>query len=76
MFKGSFTALITPFKNGKFDETSFRSLIDFQIDSGKSCVLLYFWQSRAREFCYTSARFGDSPAEPFANANKKQIKHE
>ena len=34
MFKGSFTALITPFKNGKFDETSFRSLIDFQIDSG------------------------------------------
>jgi 4-hydroxy-tetrahydrodipicolinate synthase len=34
MFKGSFTALITPFKNGKFDETSFRSLIDFQINSG------------------------------------------
>ena len=34
MFRGSFTALITPFKNGKFDETSFRSLIDFQIDSG------------------------------------------
>ncbi len=34
MFKGSFTALITPFKNGKFDEASFRSLIDFQINSG------------------------------------------
>ncbi len=34
MFKGSFTALITPFKNGKFDEISFRSLIDFQINSG------------------------------------------
>ena len=34
MFKGSFTALITPFKNGKFDETSFRSLVDFQINSG------------------------------------------
>ena len=34
MFKGSFTALITPFNNGKFDETSFRSLIDFQINSG------------------------------------------
>ena len=34
MFKGSFTALITPFKDGKFDETSFRSLIDFQLKSG------------------------------------------
>ena len=34
MFKGSFTALITPFKDGEFDETSFRSLIDFQLKSG------------------------------------------
>ena len=34
MFKGSFTALITPFKDGKFDESSFRSLIDFQLESG------------------------------------------
>ena len=34
MFKGSFTALITPFKNGNFDEASFRSIIDFQLDSG------------------------------------------
>ena len=34
MFKGSFTALITPFKDGKFDEASFRSLIDFQLVSG------------------------------------------
>ena len=34
MFKGSFTALITPFTEGRFDENSFRSLIDFQIESG------------------------------------------
>ncbi len=34
MLKGSFTALITPFKNGKIDEESFRSFIDFQIDGG------------------------------------------
>ena len=34
MFKGSFTALITPFTNGNFDEASFRSIIDFQLDSG------------------------------------------
>ena len=34
MFKGSFTALITPFKDEKIDEESFRSFIDFQIESG------------------------------------------
>ena len=34
MFKGVFTALLTPFKNGELDEVSFRSFIDFQIDSG------------------------------------------
>ena len=34
MFKGVFTALLTPFKNGVIDESSFRSFIDFQIDSG------------------------------------------
>ena len=34
MLKGSFTALITPFRNGKIDEESFRSFINFQIDSG------------------------------------------
>ena len=34
MFKGVFTALLTPFKNGALDEVSFRSFIDFQIVSG------------------------------------------
>ena len=34
MFKGVFTALLTPFKNGELDEVSFRSFIDFQIESG------------------------------------------
>ncbi len=34
MFKGIYTALITPFKNGKIDEDSYRSFIDFQINSG------------------------------------------
>ena len=34
MFKGVFTALLTPFKNGVLDEVSFRSFIDFQIESG------------------------------------------
>ena len=34
MFKGSYTALITPFSNGAFDEDAFRKLVDFQIKSG------------------------------------------
>jgi 4-hydroxy-tetrahydrodipicolinate synthase len=34
MFKGSFTALITPFHNGAFDEDAFRKLVEFQIKSG------------------------------------------
>ena len=33
-FAGSFTALITPFANGKIDEAAFRKLVDFQIESG------------------------------------------
>ena len=34
MFKGSHTALITPFDGKSIDEKSFRSLIDFQISEG------------------------------------------
>ena len=33
-FKGSMTALITPFKNGKLDEEAFNKLIDNQINEG------------------------------------------
>ena len=34
MFKGSFTALITPFKGGKVDEAAFKRLVDWQIAEG------------------------------------------
>ncbi len=34
MFNGVFTALITPFKDNRIDEQSFRSFIDFQIKEG------------------------------------------
>lgn len=34
MFKGSYTALITPFKNGRVDEEAFRRLVDWQIAEG------------------------------------------
>ena len=33
-FRGSFTALITPFKNGKVDEESFARFVDWQIAQG------------------------------------------
>ena len=33
-FTGSYTALITPFSNGKVDEAAFRKLVDFQIENG------------------------------------------
>jgi 4-hydroxy-tetrahydrodipicolinate synthase len=36
MFSGTYTALVTPFKNGAIDEAAFRRLIDFQIDNGVS----------------------------------------
>lgn len=34
MFKGSYVAIATPFKNGKPDEEAFRRLIEFQIENG------------------------------------------
>src|SRR5216110_1185239 len=33
-FRGSFTALITPFKNGSVDEKAFRDLVEWQIAEG------------------------------------------
>ncbi len=33
-FKGSITALITPFKNGKVDDRAFQKLVEWQIDQG------------------------------------------
>jgi 4-hydroxy-tetrahydrodipicolinate synthase len=33
-FRGSFTALVTPFKNGSLDEGAFRGLVNWQIDEG------------------------------------------
>jgi 4-hydroxy-tetrahydrodipicolinate synthase len=33
-FRGSFTALVTPFKNGSLDEKGFRDLVEWQISEG------------------------------------------
>ena len=34
MFTGTYTAIVTPFKNGKIDEPAFERLIEFQIKGG------------------------------------------
>ncbi len=40
IFKGTATALITPFKNGEIDFLSLRNIIDFQIDSGIDALVI------------------------------------
>jgi 4-hydroxy-tetrahydrodipicolinate synthase len=35
-FRGSFTALVTPFKNGSLDEKAFRDIVEWQIAEGTS----------------------------------------
>jgi 4-hydroxy-tetrahydrodipicolinate synthase len=39
MFRGTYTALVTPFRNGEVDEAAFESLIEWQIESGISGVV-------------------------------------
>lgn len=40
IFKGAATALITPFKNGKIDFEAFENLIEFQVESGISALVV------------------------------------
>ena len=39
MFRGSIVALITPFRDGAFDELAYRALIDWQIDEGTEALV-------------------------------------
>lgn len=39
MFKGSFVAIVTPYKNGKVDEKKFRELIGFHIKNGTNGIV-------------------------------------
>lgn len=39
MFSGSIPALVTPFRDGSFDEAAFRRLVDWQIESGSSALV-------------------------------------
>ena len=66
MFKGAFTALVTPFKNNGIDEAAFRNFIAFQIDegtnglvpcgtTGESATLTYEEHKRVVEITVTAA---------------------
>src|ERR1041384_4475276 len=39
MFRGSFTALVTPFRNGTFDRATFEKQIDFQATNRTSGIV-------------------------------------
>lgn len=39
MFSGSIPALVTPFRDGTFDERAFRRLVDWQIENGSSALV-------------------------------------
>lgn len=39
MFSGSIPALVTPFRNGLFDEAAFRAFVDWQIEQGSSALV-------------------------------------
>jgi 4-hydroxy-tetrahydrodipicolinate synthase len=39
MFSGSIPALVTPFRDGSFDEAAFRRLVDWQIEAGSAALV-------------------------------------
>jgi len=66
-FRGSFTALVTPFKNGSVDEQAFRALVDWQIEegtnglvpvgtTGESPTLSHDEHAKVVEWCVDQAR--------------------
>jgi 4-hydroxy-tetrahydrodipicolinate synthase len=82
MFKGSITALITPFKNGKVDEKAFQSLVDWQIaegtdglvpcgTTGESPTLSHEEHHRVVELCIEAAK-GRVPVIAGAGSNSTE----
>jgi 4-hydroxy-tetrahydrodipicolinate synthase len=78
-FKGSFTALVTPFKNGSLDEAAFRSLVNWQISegthglvpvgtTGESPTLSHDEHKRVVEWCIDEAK-GRVPVIAGAGSN-------
>jgi 4-hydroxy-tetrahydrodipicolinate synthase len=78
-FRGSFTALVTPFKNGAVDEKAFRALVDWQIaegtnglvpvgTTGESPTLSHEEHHKVVEWCIDQAR-GRVPVVAGAGSN-------
>ena len=78
-FRGSFTALVTPFKNGSVDEKAFRALVDRQIaegtnglvpvgTTGESPTLSHEEHKAVAEWCVDQAR-GRVPVVAGAGSN-------
>lgn len=78
-FRGSFTALVTPFKNGGLDEQAFRDLVEWQIaegtrglvpvgTTGESPTLSHDEHKKVVEWCVDQAR-GRVPVIAGAGSN-------
>jgi 4-hydroxy-tetrahydrodipicolinate synthase len=78
-FRGSFTALVTPFKNGSVDEKAFRNLVEWQIvegtnglvpvgTTGESPTLSHQEHQDVVEWCVDQAR-GRVPVVAGAGSN-------
>jgi len=81
-FRGSFTALITPFKNGSLDEKAFRNLVDWQVaegtnglvpvgTTGESPTLSHEEHKLLVEWCVDQAK-GQVPVIAGAGSNSTQ----
>jgi 4-hydroxy-tetrahydrodipicolinate synthase len=79
MLRGSFTALITPFRNGRVDEEAFKRLVDWQIaegthglvpvgTTGESPTLSHEEHKQVVELCIKTAR-GRVPVVAGAGSN-------
>src|SRR5207247_4542010 len=78
-FRGSFTALVTPFRNGSLDEAAFRGLVSWQIaegthglvpvgTTGESPTLSHDEHKRVVEWCIDEAK-GRAPIIAGAGSN-------
>ena len=78
-FRGSFTALVTPFKNGVLDEAGLRALVNWQIDqgshglvpvgtTGESPTLSHDEHNKVTEWCVAEAK-GRVPVIAGAGSN-------
>jgi 4-hydroxy-tetrahydrodipicolinate synthase len=82
MFKGSLVALVTPFRNGKFDEDAYQSFVEWQIEegthglvpvgtTGESPTLSHAEHERVVELCIEAAA-GRVPVIAGAGSNSTE----